>query len=144
MDEIVPSTNKSYCEALNTGGKSPNQIQASDPSIWGPSYQRAAHPPNCPTMSWQPAYGVTSGPGLVQLNTTTDSSEPLFFCQNSQPVWSAWRDPSFGHAILDIKSDWVLDFAWYRNVDGIAQVADSVSLERLVGCANRKAEPMKA
>ena len=40
------------------------------------------------------------GPGVVPKNGTSD----LFFCQSSQPKWSAHRDPSFGHGVMDIMS----------------------------------------
>ena len=55
-----------------------------------------AHAPGCPTTTWQPAYGVGGGMPLVLLESTVNSSMPLGFCQSSQPLWSAYRDPRYG------------------------------------------------
>ncbi|KAJ9534344.1 hypothetical protein QJQ45_016038 [Haematococcus lacustris] len=138
VDEINPDTNKTYCELLTTGGRTPNQLQASNPSGWGPGYQRTAHAPGCPTLSWEPASGVAGGQPLVLLNTTENlaSANPVGFCQSSQPVWSAHRDPSFGHAMLNILNSYRAELSWYRNIDSNMQPADRVLLERLDSCTN--------
>ena len=75
-----------------------------------------AHPPGCPTVTFQGKYGVAAGPVLVPQNATDPNSPG--FCQSSQPLWSAHRDPSFGHAILELMSDRVATVKWYRNIDG--------------------------
>jgi hypothetical protein len=67
-----------------------------------------------------------------------NGSDTLGFCQSSQPKWSAFRDPSFGHAIVEVESAEVLQFSWYPNVDGGKKAVDSVRLERLVGCKSRR------
>lgn len=41
-----------------------------------------------------------------------------------QPNYSAYREASFGHAILDIKNRTHAYYAWHRNQDGVAAVAD--------------------
>jgi acid phosphatase type 7 len=43
-----------------------------------------------------------------------------------QPSYSAFREASFGHAILDIKNRTHAHYAWHRNQDGSAVAADSV------------------
>ncbi|KXZ43141.1 hypothetical protein GPECTOR_100g13 [Gonium pectorale] len=149
VDESVPATNKTYCEFLSYGGVGPLAMAASAPSSWGPIYQRMVQPPGCPTLSFQPASGVAGGPPLLILpNSTTAASaagtaasaaaaaagEPLGFCQSSQPAWSAFRDPSFGHAVLELQSDTVARFQWFKNV-----AQDDVVLERLGSCPNRVA-----
>ena len=82
-----------YCESLKYGGKGPNAIMAAGLQ-WGPDYQTQIHPPGCPTVSWQPAYGVNGGAPLVSRNGTSSADGPVLgFCQSSQPKWSAYRDP---------------------------------------------------
>lgn len=43
-----------------------------------------------------------------------------------QPEYSAYREASFGHAILDIKNRTHAYYAWHRNQDGWAVEADSM------------------
>lgn len=45
-----------------------------------------------------------------------------------QPSYSAYREASFGHGILDIKNRTHMYFGWHRNQDGYAVEADSVWL----------------
>lgn len=54
---------------------------------------------------------------------------PCLLCPQSmtepQPSYSAYREASFGHAVLDIKNRTHAYYAWHRNDDGVAAVADS-------------------
>uniref|UniRef100_A0A453PW50 Purple acid phosphatase n=3 Tax=Triticinae TaxID=1648030 RepID=A0A453PW50_AEGTS len=43
-----------------------------------------------------------------------------------QPSYSAFREASFGHAVLDIKNRTHAYYAWYRNADGAKVPADTV------------------
>uniref|UniRef100_A0A0E0RKH5 Purple acid phosphatase n=1 Tax=Oryza rufipogon TaxID=4529 RepID=A0A0E0RKH5_ORYRU len=43
-----------------------------------------------------------------------------------QPPYSAFREDSFGHAVLDIKNRTHAYYAWYRNDDGAKVAADAV------------------
>ena len=43
-----------------------------------------------------------------------------------QPSYSAFREASFGHAILDIKNRTHAYYSWHRNQDGTAVAADSL------------------
>jgi hypothetical protein len=43
-----------------------------------------------------------------------------------QPSYSAFREASFGHAILDIKNRTHAYYAWHRNQDGTNVAADSL------------------
>ena len=108
VDEINPATNLTYCEGLKSGGKTPNAALAAN-SSWPPYIQSMVQTPSCPTVTFQPAAGINGGPGVVPLNNSKDN---LFFCQSSQPIWSAHRDPSFGHALLQVTSDTTLSFSW--------------------------------
>ena len=69
--------------------------------------------PGCPTKSCQSSYNVNGGPLLQPQNGTNGV---FGFCQSSQPLWSAHRDPSFGHGILKLLS---AEFSWYVCILGI-------------------------
>ena len=43
-----------------------------------------------------------------------------------QPRYSAFREASFGHAILDIKNRTHAYYTWHRNQDGSSVAADSM------------------
>lgn len=59
------------------------------------------------------------------------------YCITSQPEWSAYRDPSFGHGMLEILNATHASYAWNRNQDGHAVVVDQVMLIRgQGGCRN--------
>lgn len=45
-----------------------------------------------------------------------------------QPSYSAFREASFGHGMLEIKNKTHAFFSWHRNEDGTAVFADSVWL----------------
>ncbi|KAJ7259199.1 hypothetical protein O6H91_02G155100 [Diphasiastrum complanatum] len=45
--------------------------------------------------------------------------------RDPQPAYSAYREASFGHALLDIKNRTHAYYSWHRNQDGKAVVADS-------------------
>ena len=111
VDDIVPGTNQTFCQAGFQSGINSNPFYA--PS---PSYQTQVHPANCPITSYQPASGKVAGPGVIT-NPAIDPSQTQYFCQTSQPVWSAYRDPSFGFAGLTFQSDTTATYNWYRNVD---------------------------
>jgi len=86
VDELVPGTTTTFC--ANAWAASLSAAPTNSPIC--PSYQRSAQPPNsaCPTASYQAANGVGGQPGVVPL---AGSSPPRFFCQSSQPEWSAYR-----------------------------------------------------
>ncbi|KAG9456805.1 hypothetical protein H6P81_001313 [Aristolochia fimbriata] len=65
-----------------------------------------------------PVY-ITIGDGGNHEGLATNMTEP-------QPKYSAYREASFGHAVLDVKNRTHAYYAWHRNDDGYAAVADSV------------------
>ncbi|XP_010061253.2 purple acid phosphatase [Eucalyptus grandis] len=67
-----------------------------------------------------PVY-ITIGDGGNLEGLATQMTEP-------QPHYSAFREASFGHGILDIKNRTHAYFGWHRNEDGYAVEADSVWL----------------
>lgn len=59
------------------------------------------------------------------------------YCVSSQPAWSAYRDPSFGHGMLEIQNATHAELAWNRNQDGLLVEVDKVTLIRGQGsCRN--------
>ncbi|XP_057778406.1 purple acid phosphatase 2-like [Salvia miltiorrhiza] len=65
-----------------------------------------------------PVY-ITIGDGGNQEGLLTEMTEP-------QPKYSAYREPSYGHGIFDIKNRTHAYFGWHRNQDGFAVEADSL------------------
>uniref|UniRef100_A0A2N9EDB8 Purple acid phosphatase n=1 Tax=Fagus sylvatica TaxID=28930 RepID=A0A2N9EDB8_FAGSY len=48
------------------------------------------------------------------------------FCWDRQPEYSAFRESSFGHGILEVKNEtWAL-WTWYRNQDSKSKVGDQI------------------
>ncbi|KFM27138.1 Purple acid phosphatase 15 [Auxenochlorella protothecoides] len=82
----------------------------------------ADYPGYCPAV---PVHGPSYQPEVC--NQLLYDGE---FCSTSQPEWSAFREPSFGHSVLDILNDTHAHFAWYRNQDADTSVADEVILVR--------------
>jgi hypothetical protein len=48
----------------------------------------------------------------------------------SKPDWSAVRDPSYGHGVLDLIDEKTARFSWFRNSDGLAEASDVVEIKR--------------
>ncbi|XP_009335656.2 purple acid phosphatase 2 [Pyrus x bretschneideri] len=68
-----------------------------------------------------PVY-ITIGDGGNLEGLVTEMTEP-------QPIYSAFREASFGHGIFDIKNRTHAFFSWHRNQDGYAVEADSLWLK---------------
>lgn len=60
--------------------------------------------------------------------------EGLDFDYYRQPQWSAIRDPSYGHAVLDFINATHAVYHWHRNQDGVHEIADEAVLERDPAC----------
>ncbi|EPS64060.1 secreted purple acid phosphatase, partial [Genlisea aurea] len=67
-----------------------------------------------------PVY-INVGDGGNSEGLVTDMTQP-------QPDYSAYRESSFGHGVLEIKNRTHAHFAWHRNQDGAAVEADSIWL----------------
>lgn len=87
---------------------------------------RADEPGNCPEPSSTPdpymggfcATNFTSGPAAGK------------FCWDRQPDYSAFRESSFGHGILEVKNEtWAL-WTWHRNQDSNNKVGDQIYIVR--------------
>ncbi|KAM5563075.1 purple acid phosphatase 15 [Rosa sericea] len=85
--------------------------------------QHADEPGLCPTPSADEYLGMcarnfTSGPAAGK------------FCWDRQPDYSAFRESSFGHGILEVKNEtWAL-WTWYRNQDSEDNVGDQIYIVR--------------
>lgn len=86
----------------------------------------ADEPDNCPEPSSTPdpymggfcATNFTSGPAAGK------------FCWDRQPDYSAFRESSFGHGILEVKNEtWAL-WTWHRNQDSDNKVGDQIYIVR--------------
>ncbi|KAK9726551.1 hypothetical protein RND81_05G222800 [Saponaria officinalis] len=88
--------------------------------------EHADEPGNCPEPSTTPdkymggfcAANFTSGPATGN------------FCWDRQPDFSAYRESSFGHGILEVKNEtWAL-WTWYRNQDSEKVAGDQIYIVR--------------
>lgn len=67
-------------------------------------------------------------------NSTTGAPA---FCAPSQPAWSAFREPTYGHGILTFMNSTTALWQWNRNIDNEAVIGDSVYIVRQMTCANK-------
>lgn len=88
-------------------------------------------PGYCPNQVNQPEYGgvcpfiYTSGPAKDK------------FCWDIQPDWSAFRESSFGHGILEVKNATHALWTWHRNQDAYGSVGDQIYIVRQPDMCNR-------
>ncbi|KAJ7549714.1 hypothetical protein O6H91_04G020100 [Diphasiastrum complanatum] len=100
--------------------------------------QHADEPGACPEPASTPdfkylpykfcGFNFTTGPAAAK------------FCWDRQPDWSAFRESSFGHGILEIKNATHALWTWYRNQEayGSGHIGDNIFLVRQPGiCHNQ-------
>ncbi|KAI3962740.1 hypothetical protein MKW92_032597 [Papaver armeniacum] len=88
--------------------------------------KHADEPGNCPDPSTTPdeymggfcAFNFTSGPAAGK------------FCWDRQPDFSAYRESSFGHGILEMKNDTHALWTWHRNQDLYNSFGDQIYIVR--------------
>ncbi|KAK4795096.1 hypothetical protein SAY86_013090 [Trapa natans] len=81
---------------------------------------------NCPEPSMTPDPFMG---GFCAANFTFGPAEGKF-CWDSQPEYSAFRESSFGHGILEVKNEtWAL-WTWYRNQDSYNEFGDQIYIVR--------------
>ncbi|KAJ0818362.1 putative phosphoric monoester hydrolase [Helianthus annuus] len=88
--------------------------------------KHADEPGNCPKPSSTPdrfmggfcAYNFTSGPAAGN------------FCWDRQPEYSAYRESSFGHGILEVKNETHALWSWHRNQDMYNVAGDQIYIVR--------------
>lgn len=86
----------------------------------------ADEPGNCPEPSTTPdeymggfcAFNFTSGPAAGK------------FCWDRQPDYSAFRETSFGHGILEVKNETHALWTWHRNQDSYKGAGDQIYIVR--------------
>ncbi|CAK9186729.1 unnamed protein product [Ilex paraguariensis] len=88
----------------------------------------ADEPGNCPRPSIKPdkiggfcAHNFTSGPAAGK------------FCWDRQPDYSAFRESSFGHGILEVKNATHALWTWHRNQDMYNKAGDQIYIVRQPG-----------
>ncbi|XP_057431317.1 purple acid phosphatase 15 [Lotus japonicus] len=89
------------------------------------SITHADEPGNCPEPSTTPddmggfcAFNFTSGPAAGK------------FCWDRQPDYSAFRESSFGHGILEVKNETHALWTWHRNQDFYDTAGDEIYIVR--------------
>ncbi|KAI3969249.1 hypothetical protein MKW92_047998 [Papaver armeniacum] len=87
--------------------------------------KHADEPGNCPDPSTTPddmggfcAFNFTSGPAAGK------------FCWDQQPDFSAYRESSYGHGILEMKNDTHALWTWHRNQDLYNSPGDQIYIVR--------------
>ncbi|XP_047307836.1 purple acid phosphatase 23 [Impatiens glandulifera] len=72
----------------------------------------ADDPGKCPS----PGDNVPEFGGVCHLNFSSSSAKGKF-CWSQQPEWSAYRESSFGHGILEVINSTYALWTWHRNQD---------------------------
>ncbi|KAK8958121.1 Purple acid phosphatase 15 [Platanthera guangdongensis] len=80
---------------------------------------------NCPDPAGTPdvmggfcAFNFTSGPAEGK------------FCWDRQPDYSAYRESSFGHGILEVRNETHALWTWHRNQDSYNSTGDQIYIVR--------------
>ncbi|XP_002445296.2 purple acid phosphatase 23 isoform X1 [Sorghum bicolor] len=87
----------------------------------------ADDPGKCPSPGDNhPEFG-----GLCHLNFTSGPAKGKF-CWDQQPEWSAYRESSFGHGILEVLNSTYALWTWHRNQDAYGEnsVGDQIYIVR--------------
>ncbi|KAG2545568.1 hypothetical protein PVAP13_9KG013200 [Panicum virgatum] len=87
----------------------------------------ADEPGHCPDPTSTP--DPFMGGGLCASNFTSGPAAGSF-CWDRQPEYSAYRESSFGHGILEVANETHTLWRWHRNQDLHAAVADEVYIVR--------------
>ncbi|KAF5741271.1 calcineurin-like phosphoesterase [Tripterygium wilfordii] len=88
--------------------------------------EHADEPGKCPEPSTTPDEYMG---GFCAANFTTGPAAGKF-CWDQQPDYSAFRESSFGHGILEVKNDtWAL-WTWYHNQASQKKVGDQIYIVR--------------
>ncbi|KAM1234249.1 hypothetical protein ACFX2J_003859 [Malus domestica] len=90
--------------------------------------QHADEPGRCPEPSTTPDQHL--GDGAFCAENFTSGPAAGKFCWDRQPDYSAFRESSFGHGILEVKNEtWAL-WTWYRNQDSDNKIGDQIYIVR--------------
>ncbi|KAL2249465.1 UNVERIFIED_CONTAM: Purple acid phosphatase 15 [Sesamum indicum] len=83
-------------------------------------------PGNCPEPSTTPDQFMG---GFCAYNFTSGSAAGKF-CWDRQPEYSAYRETSFGHGILEVKNETHALWTWHRNQDMYNKAGDQIYIVR--------------
>ncbi|XP_020551050.1 purple acid phosphatase 15 isoform X1 [Sesamum indicum] len=83
-------------------------------------------PGNCPEPSATPDQFMG---GFCAYNFTSGSAAGKF-CWDRQPEYSAYRETSFGHGILEVKNETHALWTWHRNQDMYNKAGDQIYIVR--------------
>ncbi|KAL6526667.1 Purple acid phosphatase 15 [Orobanche gracilis] len=86
----------------------------------------ADDPGNCPEPSSTPDQFMG---GFCAYNFTWGSADGNF-CWDRQPEYSAYRESSFGHGILEVKNETHALWTWHRNQDMYNKAGDQIYIVR--------------
>ncbi|KAL0403799.1 UNVERIFIED_CONTAM: Purple acid phosphatase 15 [Sesamum radiatum] len=86
----------------------------------------ADDPGNCPEASTTPDQFMG---GFCAYNFTSGSAAGKF-CWDRQPEYSAYRESSFGHGILEVKNETHALWTWHRNQDMYNKAGDQIYIVR--------------
>ncbi|KAL6535047.1 Purple acid phosphatase 15 [Orobanche minor] len=89
----------------------------------------ADDPGNCPEPSSTPDEFMG---GFCAYNFTWGSADGNF-CWDRQPEYSAYRESSFGHGILEVKNETHALWTWHRNQDMYNKAGDQIYIVRQPG-----------
>ncbi|KAK9824390.1 hypothetical protein WJX72_009944 [[Myrmecia] bisecta] len=121
------NSNKSGLTFEDLAGGCPNVTARSRPS-----YLNSVNPVNDPFLFYDRTY-VYQGDG-----NSTGVAKPAGYCYKSQPLWSAYREASFGHGVVDVLNATHALWTWHRNQDSTPIAADSIYIVRdPVKCPNK-------
>ncbi|XP_054806760.1 purple acid phosphatase 15-like isoform X2 [Prosopis cineraria] len=118
-------SNRVYNYTLDPCG--PVYITVGDGGNWEKmAITHADEPGNCPEPTTTPddfmggfcAFNFTSGPAAGK------------FCWDQQPDYSAFRESSFGHGILEVKNETYALWTWHRNQDFYNAAGDQIYIVR--------------
>jgi hypothetical protein len=93
-----------------------------------PNYQPGPYTPSFTYNTSNPSKGYCPDPGT---NST-----------GNQPVWSAFRQPAFGHGTLNFINETHAQWEWNRNLDAGTVYEDTVYIIRKRTCANYLGQPL--
>lgn len=87
----------------------------------------ADEPGNCPS----PGDNVPEFGGVCHLNFSSGPAKGKF-CWDRQPEWSAYRESSFGHGILEVVNSTHALWTWHRNQEiyGVNSPGDQIYIAR--------------
>ncbi|CAL1354413.1 unnamed protein product [Linum trigynum] len=87
----------------------------------------ADDPGYCPDPSLTPDTDIG---GFCAFNFTSGTTSAGKFCWDQQPEYSAYRETSFGHGILEVKNDTYALWSWHRNLEFAEFAGDIVYIVR--------------